>query len=305
MERREHVEAGVESVEPCERAFAEGGRHDLWRVALDSFAEAPVAGHGAGSFQFSWQEHRSIDAPAHNAHSLYLEALSDLGLIGALLLVAALAFLLWTGFAAWRYAQRPQRERYAALFAAMLAFAVGAGFDWFWELPALAGIFFLSGGVLVAARCAQLAPGVDRNGSRAGDRRFWMAVTCLALAWVSAIALVGPLLVDRELEASRSAAADGNIVSAVDHAERAESIEPWAASPHVQLGLLAQLDGNPAAAVGHFSEAIDREDQNWQWYFLRSVAAEEAGDSAAARRDRERARELNPRSLGLREGVGC
>ena len=60
-------------------------------------------------------------------------------------------------FSAWRNSPYPERERYAALFAAMLAFAVGAAFDWFWELADIGAVFFLAGGVVVAARCAQLS----------------------------------------------------------------------------------------------------------------------------------------------------
>ncbi len=39
----------------------------------------------------------------------------------------------------------------------MLAFAVGAAFDWFWEIAALGAVFFLAAGVVVAARCSQIA----------------------------------------------------------------------------------------------------------------------------------------------------
>lgn len=284
-------------------SFSGAGRHDLWRVAVDAFAEKPLFGNGAASYEFSWEEQRSIDTPVHNAHSLYLEAFADLGVVGGLLVLALVGSLLWTGFSAWRFAQHPQRERYAALFAAMLAFAVAAGFDWFWEIPGLGVVFFLAAAVLVAARCAQLAPPVDQNGS--GDRRFGLAVASLVVAWIAAIALVGPLLVERELDASRDATAAGNVVEAVDHAERARSIEPWAASPYVQLGLLAQLQGDFPAADEHFSDAIEREDRNWQWYYLRSEVKEEAGDTTGARRDLRRARELNPRIACLREEVPC
>ena len=147
--------------------------------------------------------------------------------------------------------------------------------------------------------------GKGSNGHRSEGRRYGLAVASLAVAWVAAVALVGPLLVDHELDASRSAAADGKLVNAVDHAKRARSIEPWAASPYVQLGLLAQLQREYPAAIEHFSDAIEREDHNWQWYYLRSQVEHEAGDEAAAQRDLERARELNPRSQCLQEGWEC
>ncbi len=127
----------------------------------------------------------------------------------------------------------------------------------------------------------------------------------MVLAWVSAIALVGPLLVEREIDSSQAAAAREDFGAAIDHAETARSIEPWAASPYVQLGLLAERQGNYPAAIEHFSHAIDREDRNWQWYYLRSRVEHEAGDEAAAEADLEKARELNPVAECLRGEWTC
>ncbi len=282
-------------------------RDEFWRVAIDAFAERPVVGDGAGTYQFSWEKLRTISVPVTEAHSLYLEAFAELGLIGGLLVLGLVGSMLWTGFAAWRAASGAQQELYAVLFAAVLAFAVGAAIDWFWETAVLGAIFFLAGGALVAARCAQLAPGGDPAANGRGEgRRFGLAVAGLALAWVTALALIGPLLVDREIKASQAAAADGNIASAVNHADSARSIEPWAASPYIQLGLLAQLQGDYAVARERLRQAIEREDRNWVLYYLRSKVEHEAGDDVAARADRDEAEELNPREECLREGWdGC
>ncbi len=282
------------------------GRHDFYSVAVEAFGEKPVLGHGAGTYQFSWEKLRTIDKPVHDAHSLYLEAFAELGAIGGLLVLALVGWLLWCGYGAWRNAADPQRERYAALLAAMLAFAVSAAFDWFWEIPALGGIFFLAAGAVIAARCSQIAADPRREPSAgAEDRRFGFTVVVMVLAWVSALALVGPLLVEREIDSSQAAVAREDFGAAFDHADTARSIEPWAASPYVQLGLLAELQGDYAGAATYFGNAIDRENRNWQWYYLRSRAEHEAGDEAAAAKDLERARELNPREKCLRGGWPC
>lgn len=286
--------------------FGSAGRHDFFRVAIDGFEEKPVLGTGAGTYEFAWERHRSILLPVHDAHSLYLEAFAELGIVGGLVVLALVMMLLWTGFSAWRTARDPQRERYAVLLAAILAFAVVAGLDWFWEITALGAVFFLASGVLVAARCAQLAsPGDSRSGAAGEERRFGLAVGVLAVAWIAAVALIGPLLVDREINASQDAAASGDIGSAINHAKTARSIEPFAASPYVQLGLLAESEGDYALAIEHFTQAIDREDHNWQLYYLRSRVEEEAGDLAAARADLDRARRLNPLEECLRGKPSC
>jgi hypothetical protein len=275
------------------------GRHDFYRVALDAFDEKPLLGHGAGTYVFSWEKLRSINQPVHDAHSLYLESFAELGVVGGLLVLGLIGTLLWTGFAAWRSASGPRRELHAALLAVALAFAVGAAIDWFWEIAAMGAIFFLASGALVAARCRQLAQATKDSDERGEQRRFGLAVAGLAAAWIAALALVGPLLVDRELATAKDAAAAGNLAAAVDHAETARSIEPWAASPYVVLGLLAEAQGEYATASEHFTRAIDREDQNWKLFFLRSRVEEEAGNKAAARADFERARELDPRAPQL------
>jgi len=282
------------------------GRNDFFRVAIDAVEEKPILGIGAGTYQFAWEQHRTIKRPVHDAHSLYLESFAELGVLGGLIVLALVGGLLWTGFSAWRAAPHPQRERYAVLFAATLAFAVSAGIDWHWEIAALGAVFLLAAGTLVAARCAQLAPlAVPGEDARGGERRFGLTVAGLAVAWVAAIALIGPLLVEREIEASQSAAADGEIASAVDHANTARSIEPFAASPYVQLALLAELQGDYSTASQRLTQAITREDRNWQLYYLRSRVEREAGNESAARADLERARRLNPRLGCLRSGRNC
>jgi O-antigen ligase len=279
------------------------GRSDYYRVAIDAFKEEPLHGIGAGTYQFAWDRHRTIDRPVLDAHSLYLQAFAELGAVGGLVVLALVAGLLWTAFAAWRAAPDSQRDLHAMLFAAMLAFAVGAAIDWFWEIPALGGVFVLIAGVTVAARCAQLTP----IGAAAPDdeRRFGLTLAGLAVAWIAAIALIGPLLVERELTASRDAAGSGNFGSAVDHADTARSIEPFAASPYVQLGLLAELQRDYPIAKERLSQAISRQELDWELYYLRSRIEHEAGERAAALLDLKRARELNPLEKCLRTAWEC
>jgi hypothetical protein len=282
------------------------GRSDFWRVAIDGFEEKPVLGSGAGTYQFTWDQLRSIQHTVHDAHSLYLEAFSELGLVGGVLVLAMVLFLLWVGFSAWRAARGAERELYAALLAACTAFAVGAAIDWFWEIPGLGAVFFLAAGVLVAGRCSQLARARAAGNGQGGRSRFGLAVAGLALAWVTALALIGPLLVDREIDASQSAAGDGNIASAVEHADTARSIEPWAASPYLQLGLLAEFQGEYPTAVGRLDQAIAREDRNWLLYYVRSRIEHSAGETAAAAADRAEAIRLNPLEACLEQGwEGC
>jgi len=281
------------------------GRDEFWRVGVEAFGEEPVLGNGAGAYRFSW--HLLRDAPVSNldAHSLYLQAFAELGVVGGLLVLAMVGALLWTGFAAWRAARGPRRDLYAALLGVSLAFAVCAAIDWFWQIAAMGAIFFLATGVLVAARCAQVAD-PRGDGGEPGKSRYGLAIAGLAVAWISAVALVGPLLVDREIKASNAAVAEGNLADAIGHAETARSIEPWATSPYRQLGLLAERQGDYAAAVGWFDKAIDREDKSWLLHYLRARVESSAGNVAAAKADIAEAQRLNPRETCLADGFeGC
>ena len=75
----------------------------------------------------------------------------------------------------------------------------------------------------------------------------------------------------------------------------------------MQLGLLAEAQGEYATAAGRLGQAIDREDRNWLLYYLRSQGrSTRRANAAAARADLAGPSELNPLESCLREGWdGC
>ena len=92
-------------------------------------AKSRSLGHGAGTYQFSWDQLRSISIPVHDAHSLYLEAFAELGLIGGLLVLGA-GRRRCSGPASPPGGRRAGRAAGAATRCcspSALAFAVGAG----------------------------------------------------------------------------------------------------------------------------------------------------------------------------------
>jgi len=100
-----------------------------WRAAMDEAAEHPLLGSGAGSFSLSWREHRTVDLGVRDAHSLYVETLSELGPVGLLLVVSIVAVPLIVSV-------RRRGDPVAAVSGAAFAvFAVHAGLDWDWEMP--------------------------------------------------------------------------------------------------------------------------------------------------------------------------
>jgi len=124
----------------------ESNRYDYWRVALGSFADHPLAGTGTSGFRVDWQRERGRRDAANDAHSLYLETLAELGLVGLALLAAFLAGV----FVSARRALARSGALAAGPAAALVAMAAHAGFDWDWELPAVTLPALALAGLLVA-----------------------------------------------------------------------------------------------------------------------------------------------------------
>jgi O-antigen ligase len=128
-------------------------RYDYWDVALSTAVDNPLYGVGSGGFGTEWLEHRDIDEVVRDAHSLYLETLAELGIVGLAFLV-----MLFCGIAACaREAYFVDPSLAAGPIAALTAFALHAGIDWDWEMPALTLIAFTLAGVLVSRAGAAFA----------------------------------------------------------------------------------------------------------------------------------------------------
>ena len=128
--------------DPARLASAESNRYAYWQVALEAFADHPLAGVGSGGFRVEWRRERDVLDPARDAHSLYLETAAELGLVGLLLLGAAIAR---------RGRQRAARAaRTRACSPRSSLYAVHAGMDWDWEMPALTLVALLIVGALSA-----------------------------------------------------------------------------------------------------------------------------------------------------------
>ena len=121
-------------------------RYDYWDVALSTAADNPLYGVGSGGFATEWLQHRDIDEVVRDAHSLYLETLAELGIVGLAFL--AMFFLGIAACAREVYLDDPVVA--AGPIAALTAFALHAGIDWDWEMPALTLVAITLAGLLVS-----------------------------------------------------------------------------------------------------------------------------------------------------------
>lgn len=287
------------------------GRWQFWSAAVDQFQAHPAVGDGAGSYEAWWAQHGSLDWFVRNAHSLWLETLGELGVIGFVLLVGAFGIALVSGVRRLRSQLPDDRATVGALLALLVGFVVGASLDWVWQLPVVALVAMLAVGLLVGPATQPRLPEGDRPvaAERARDSRsitgsFGLRVCFCLAAWAVICSQAIPYLSSQEVQASRRAVGTGNVATALERAESAVSIQPWASSPRLQLALVQERAGQVEAARDELARAISRDSANWRLQVVAARLAAKDGDIPAARRALARARQLNPRSPFLRRAAG-
>jgi hypothetical protein len=265
---------------------ANNGRLPVWKAALKIYRTQKLRGTGAGTFQQYYPRYRTEKAYVVDTHSLYLQSLAELGIVGfALILVVVLGAL---GGLALRI-RGPDRPIFAALFAAWLAWAIHQGFDWDWQMPAVTlGMFMLAG--LALAR--------PRNG-RVGLSGLPAGRTLVALGWL--VLAVTPLLVGTSYARLQRAGEElkrGECVRAREEALSSLSLSAKRPQAYAIVGVCDLVGGYPQAAIPAMGEAVALEPESWEeWYWLAVARAGAGVDPHSAIR---RAIVLNPSERGLR-----
>jgi hypothetical protein len=276
------------------------GRWQFWSSSVDAWEDHPVLGVGAGSFEHWWAEHAPHTQFVRDGHSLYLESLGELGLVGFLLIVALAGVGVGVGALRALRSTGDARVTTSALTGAFVAYAVAAGFDWVWELTAV-GVVGVAALALVTGPATETPPRLRTAapGERepwAARRRFGAGLVVVLAAWAIIVAQVIPLLADRELARSREAVERRDLDEGLEAAGTARDIQPWASGPYLQLALVNEQRDELGLAQSWIYEAIDRDEQDWQLWLVAARLETKLGNVDAAERTLRRAVELNPRS---------
>jgi len=115
------------------------GRALFWKAAWHDFTANPVIGSGGATFHHYWMRHRPVNVLVYNSHSLELETMAELGVIGLAFVLPAILAPIWAG------ARRRVHPLAAAVTAAYVGYMVESSGDWTWQLP---------GATLAALACA-------------------------------------------------------------------------------------------------------------------------------------------------------
>jgi hypothetical protein len=235
-----------------------------------------------------WARDRPDISTGVDGHSLYLEVLAELGDVGFLLILVVVLVPLGTVAAR---ARGPNRPLQAAVLAAGLAWAVHAGVDWDWEMPAVTLPFIaLAAAVTAAARPIGWPVPGRRLRVVGGLAVLLLAITPFRIA----------LSESRQSDAI-AAVRKGQCGRAIDRALAATSALSVRAEPYAVPSYCDARLHRGRLSVQMMKRAVDRDPDSWRYrYGLALVrgAARQDPRSAIAQ-----ARRLNPREPIVRAAV--
>jgi hypothetical protein len=235
--------------------------------------------------------------------------------VGFVLIAGFLLVLLGAGVrrSLDRGARRRTRATVAAATSALLGFCTAAGYDWVWQLPAVALVALLMGVAIVAARGAAPSSGATTlvarsappsgattmaaRGAPSRGRSSWTVRGLVAGAAVCAmIAIAIPLGETVAIRSSQADAQAGQLSTALSAADTAQRLEPYAATPRLQRALILERAGALPGASAAIAQATARASQDSSIWLIRARIDAESGREGAAASDYRRAHTLNPLS---------
>ena len=299
------VKLGGPQGEPTASRLASGAgnRYDYWRIAVDAWQANPLAGVGAGGYDTPYFAQRTTAEDIRQPHSLPLQVLAELGIVGGVLFAAA--FLLIAA-GAWRRIRDGGRAPVVvAGLGVVVAWLVHTSVDWMHLLPGVTLVALLGAAVLLRPVEAPHVRADDaddeepvRGGARPTRARLATAVAVGVVITVAALSLSRQGLSERYTERAQAALA-GDPERAIVEANRALRLDREAiAAYYAKAAALARFgEGDGARAV--LLDAARREPRNFVTWALLGDLSVRQGDLDAAQRSYRRASQLNPRDTGL------
>jgi O-antigen ligase len=276
--------------DPRERLTSSGnnGRIKQWKVALDAFEEAPLIGKGAGTYQLQWAQHRPYRFTVIDAHSLYVEALGEFGIVGFLLIVGVVVSI-FVGLA--RRLRGEERRVYGAVIALATVWAAHAMVDWDWEMPVVTVWLFALAGLALAKPAGDRARGI-RTVEPGRTVRIAVAIGIGVLAVTPAAIAISQSRLDKAVVAFDRGDCNAAIGSALDSLD-ALKVRP---EPYELIGYCDARLGQGELAEKAMRNAVSRDPENWETHYgLALVLAAEGRDPMPQLYESRRLNPLEPR----------
>ena len=258
-----------------------------WDEAVEIAADRPLHGSGAGTFELARRRFRDDASPVSQPHSVPLQLLADLGVVGlvlGLLVVVGAAAGIRRGL---RLVADHERPAAAALACLVLAYGIHALVDYDLDFLSVTAPALLALGTLLAVGRAASATRIGVPGL--------VALTATTLAAAAAVAL--PALAQRDTDRALDAADAGRIAEAVDAADRARRLNPLSPGPLLALAVAADAAQDEDTAVAWYEEATDLQPENPDlWFELGLYHVIATGDLCAAYQALNASYTLDPNS---------
>ncbi len=234
-------------VDPCAN-----NRPAWWEDALQSFADRPASGSGALTYEIARLRVRDDAVAVVQPHSVPLQVLSDLGLVG---LALGLAFAVGAAFGI-RHALgrlgRAEREAAVALATFPVVYGVHALVDYDLDFLAVTAPALVALGALFA---------VARPPTRLGSPPVVAAAAVVTALAVAAV-LVTPALARRDVDHSTFQLDEGLLVAAANAANRAQRFDPLSLEPVYAAAAVADAVGDTDTAIALYRRATRMQPEN-------------------------------------------
>ena len=239
-------------------SLSSNNRLDWWGEAWDIFRADELAGAGANSFEVARKRYRETASTVTQPHSVPLQFLAGLGLVGLALFAALVAVAAAAAAAARRRLDGGERDAAAALSIALALWLAHALVDYDWDFVAVTGPVLLAAGALAAA---------GRPGRT--STRLPAAAAIAAIALAAAVAVVTPWLAERSVREVGDALDRGDLAAAADSADRARSLDPLSLDPLFAQARVEELRHDSDAALATYRDAARLQPENPEtWYEL-------------------------------------
>ena len=304
-----HAFVNLNSAGSKSRFLSGGGhRYDYWRIAMDEFEAHPLSGVGAGGYEPMYFKERRTDEDITQPHSIELQAMAELGLVGMLLvLVFALSGIVgFVRLARLGRADGLSRGLAVGAGGAFIAWLAHTSVDWLHIIPGLTAVALLGMAILVAGGPAppEVAPAADPRRrplalAAVGARAGLVVAIAISAAWV------GRLTLGEHYRSEGNKLLGTNALGALKQSSKALAFDPDTVQGYyLKSAALARLNLYKPARAALFEATFrghGREAKNFVTWVLIGDLAVRREKKTQATTAYTRAAALNPRDQTVKD----